>query len=150
MAKDAEPISVALPDGTKEQFAAMLRGALLPTLAVGLVASLIGLLVSPRTAWSAAMGAGLVALFFSVSLLVMRQTAHLQPFVVMSVVLASFTGKLLGLTVALFLLQDVSWLSGQALGLTTIVCTVVWLALEMRAFSRLRILVAGSPVEDGP
>jgi hypothetical protein len=41
MAKDVEPITVALPDGTKEQFAAMLRGALLPTLAVGLAASLI-------------------------------------------------------------------------------------------------------------
>jgi ATP synthase protein I len=135
------------PDDTKQQFAAMLRGALLPTIAVGALATLVGLSIGPRMAWSAALGAGLVGLFFSISLLVMRQTAHLRPSTVMAVVLATYTGKLLALTVALFVLRDVGWLSGRALGLTTIVCTVVWLAFEMRAFARLRILVAGTPVD---
>jgi ATP synthase protein I len=145
MAKDDSSTLVPPVGGTSGQFAALLRGSFGPTLAVGAVASMACLLIGPRTAWSVAVGCLLVLTFFSISLLVMRQTAHLQPIVVMSVVLATYTGKLIALTVALFALQGVQWLSGRALGLSTIACTVVWLACEMRAFTRLRVLVAGSP-----
>jgi hypothetical protein len=40
------------------------------------------------------------------------------------------------------LLRDAAWLSGQALALTINVCTVVWLAFEMRAFTRMRVFVS--------
>jgi ATP synthase protein I len=88
-------------------------------------------------------------LFFSLSLLVMRSTAHLAPTTTMAVVLATYTGKIVALGVAMVLLRDASWLDGRALALAVIACTVVWLAFEMRAFTRLRVLVApGADVAD--
>jgi hypothetical protein len=142
MAEDARPHPVSAAQ-TREQFTAMLRGSLVPTLVVGVLAvALAAVLADGRAAQSAALGAGLVVVFFSLSLLVMRQTAHLQPTAVMAVVLATYTGKILALGIAMVLLRDASWLSGQALALSIIACTVVWLAFEMRAFTRMRVLVA--------
>jgi len=60
---------------------------------------------------------------------------------VMSVVLSTYTVKIIALGLAMVLLRDASWLSGPALALTVILCTVVWLAFEMRAFTRMRVLV---------
>jgi len=79
----------------------------------------------------------------------MRQTAHLQPVAVMSVVLATYTVKIVALGVAMVVLRDASWLDGQTLALSVIACTVVWLAFEMRAFTRMRVLVAPG-LEDAP
>jgi len=137
------PVSPAEVERTRAQFAAMLRTALLPTLVVGALAVVLAaVLGDSEDVWSAVLGAALVVVFFSLSLLVMRQTAHLQPLAVMAVVLAAYTGKILALGVALILLYDASWLDGQTLAFTIIGCTIVWLACEMRAFTRLRVLVA--------
>jgi len=136
---------------SREQFSAMLRTALLPTLVTGVGAVLLAaLLGDSKQAWSAALGAALVIVFFSLSLLVMRQTAHQEPIAVMAVVLATYTGKILALGVVMIVLRDASWLSGQALALSIIACTVVWLAFEMRAFTKLRILVAPGADQPGP
>ena len=141
MAKDDRSRTTG-EDLAREQFAAMLRGSLLPTLVVALLAVVVSAFFGAQSAWSAAIGAGLVIVFFSLSLLVMRQTAHLQPVAVMSVVLATYTGKILALGVAMITLRNASWINGRALGLAIIACTVIWLGFEMRAFTRLRILVA--------
>ncbi|GAA4345851.1 hypothetical protein [Angustibacter luteus] len=143
-------VSEAEAAQTRAQFAAMLRTALVPTLVTGVGAVVLaGILGGSKAAWSAALGAALVVVFFSLSLLVMRQTAHLQPVAVMSVVLATYTGKILALGVVMIVLRDASWLDGQALALAIIACTVVWIAFEMRAFTRLRILVApGADAEE--
>lgn len=147
MAKD-DRARTAGDDLAREQFAAMLRGSLMPTLAVGLLVIVVSAFFGARSAGSAAIGAGLVIVFFSLSLLVMRQTAHLQPVAVMSVVLATYTGKIIALGIAMVTLRDASWVSGRALGLAVIACTLVWLAFEMRAFTRLRILVAPGAADE--
>lgn len=141
MAQDDRQRS-ASDDLAREQFAALLQGSVLPTVAVGVLAVVVSAFFGARPAWSAGLGAGLVVVFFSLSLLVMRQTSHLPPVTVMAVVLATYTGKILALGVAMITLHDASWISGRALGLAVIACTVVWLAFEMRAFTRLRVLVA--------
>jgi len=128
--------------GPAAAFGAMLRGSALSTLAVAALSVVVAaLLGGARGAWSSALGAGLVMVFFSLSLLVMQRTASWQPTAVMSIVLATYTAKIVALGLAMVLLRDASWLSGQALALTVIVCTVVWLAFEMRAFTRMRVLV---------
>jgi hypothetical protein len=132
-------------DGTAAQFGAMLRGSALPTIGVAVLAVVVAaILEGGKGAWSAGLGAGLVVVFFSLSLLVMQRTASWQPTAVMSVVLGTYTVKIIALGLAMVLLRDASWLSGPALALTVIVCTVVWLAFEMRAFTRMRVLVTTS------
>jgi len=136
----AVPVGV---DDTAHQFSVMLRGSALPTTAVAVVCIGVGaLLGGGKAAWSAALGAALVLVFFSLSLLVMKRTATWEPTAVMGVVLGTYTAKIIALGVAMVLLRDASWLSGQALALSIIVCTVVWLAFEMRAFTRMRVLVS--------
>ncbi len=154
MAKDDRPDtpstrSAAASGEDGAQFSAMLRGSLPPTVVAGVLAVVLAaVLGGGKDAGSAALGAGLVVVFFSLSLLVMRQTAHLQPVAVMSVVLATYTGKILALGIAMVLLRDADWVAGRALALSIIGCTVVWLAFEMRAFTRMRVLVA--PQADAP
>jgi ATP synthase protein I len=94
---------------------------------------------SPTAAWSAALGAGLVLGFFSLTLLVMRRTADLPPTTVMLVVMVTYTVKVLVLGLVMFAVRDVSWLSGYAVGVTITVCALVWLFFELRAYKRLRI-----------
>ncbi len=134
--------------GAREQFAALLSGSVWPTVVMAVVATVVGALVDVQAAWSAALGGVLVLVFFSLSLVVMRQTAHLEPTLVMAVVLAAYTAKILALALALLLLHDASWVDSRALGLAVVVCTIVWLGFEMRAFTRLRTLVAPG-IEDG-
>ena len=129
------------PARTADPFAALLRGSLLPTLLVAAAAVAGAALFGARAAWSTALGAALVIVFFSVSLLVMRRTAHAEPATAMAVVLATYTVKILALGLVLVVLRDAAWLNGRALALSVIACTLVWLATELRAFTRLRILV---------
>ncbi len=125
----------------RAQFTDLLRGSAVPTLAVGALGVLAGLPFGTAAAVSAGIGALLVVTFFALSLLVMRNTAHRPPQVVMGLVLASYTAKLLGLLVALVLLRQVDFISPRVLGISTICCTIVWLGCELRAFSRLRVPV---------
>lgn len=122
-----------------DAFAQLLRGSLFPTLAAAAVCVVVGLFASPKAAWSAALGAALVIFFFSLTLLVMKRTADLAPTTVMMVVMATYTFKVIVLGVAMYLLSDVSWVSGYAVGVSITVCALVWLFFEMRAYKRLRI-----------
>jgi ATP synthase protein I len=122
-----------------DAFAELLRGSLVPTLGAAGVCVVVGLVSSPRAAWSALFGGALVVGFFTVTLLAMRRTADLAPTTVMMVVMATYAGKVLALGVVMFLLRDVTWVSGYAVGVTITVCTLVWLFFEMRAYKRLRI-----------
>lgn len=152
MATDRRPSTSSphgAPMGTAEQFGSMLRGSALPTAAVAVVCVVVAaVLEGAKGAWSAGLGAALVVVFFALSLLVMKRTASWEPTAVMAVVLGTYTAKIIALGVAMILLRNASWLSGQALALTVIVCTVVWLAFEMRAFTRMRVLVASSGHSD--
>ena len=131
-----EPLPVAEPD---DAYTAMLRGALIPTL----VAAAIGVGVGALAGWpgvlGALVGAGLVIVFFTIGLLVMRRTARLRPDAVMGVVMITYVVKVAVLAVLLVLLKDVSWMSSRHFALTALLCTVVWLTFEVRAFTRMRI-----------
>lgn len=128
-----------------DAFGQLLRGSVLPTGVAGALSVLVGLLSGPRAGWSAAFGALLVIAFFSLTLLVMRRTADLPATTVMMVVMATYTVKVLGLGLVMFLVRDVTWVSGYAVGVTITVCTLVWLFFEMRSYRRLRIFAYDPP-----
>lgn len=129
----------ARPGAQSDAFAELLRGSLWPTLVVAAVCVGVGLVSSPKAAWSALLGAALVVGFFSLTLLVMKRTADLPPTTVMLVVMVTYTVKVLVLGLVMFAVRDVPWLSGYAVGVTITVCALVWLFFELRAYQRLRI-----------
>lgn len=126
-----------------DPYAAMLRGAAVPTAAVALVALVVaGTLRGGPGVVGAALAALVVLLFFSASLLVMRAVARSAPASVLAAALLTYVTKVGLLGLFLLLVGDATWLSGDAFALTTVACAVVWLGSEVRSFSRLRVLVA--------
>jgi len=90
---------------------------------------------------SALIGGVIVIAFFGARLVVMRRVARSNPQLVMMTALVVYTVKVILLGLALVLLSRVDGISGPALGLTVIVCAVVWLAAELRSFVKMRIPV---------
>ncbi|MEO3935946.1 hypothetical protein V3N99_04210 [Dermatophilaceae bacterium Soc4.6] len=136
-------------DAQADAFARLLRGSLIPTLVVAAGCVVVGFVSSPRAAWSAALGAGLVVGFFSLTLLAMKRTADMAPATVMMVMMATYTVKVIALGVAMFTLGRAPWVSGYAVGVTITVCALVWIAFELRAYTKLRILVF-DPAQEAP
>lgn len=127
-----------------DPYAAMLRGALVPTVfvaAVLVVAS--GVRAGGDGIAGSVLAAVVVVASFSSSLVVMRRTARSNPQSVMAAALATYTTKIGLLGLVLVLLADADWLSGTAFALTAMACAVVWLGFEVRAYSRMRTLVFG-------
>src|SRR5690348_10363683 len=83
--------SVATSDDAAEtQYAALLRGSLVPTLVAALLCVAVSVPAGPRGVAGAAFGAALVVAFFTIGLLVMRRTARLNPDAVMGVVMLTY------------------------------------------------------------
>ena len=130
------------PAATAEDpYAALLRGSLVPTAVVAALAVVVAGLSSRGALFGAVLAAVVVLVFFSASLLVMRRTARTAPRNVMAVALVTYITKvgLLGLLLVAF--KDATWLSGTAFALTALACAAVWLVAEIRAYSKVRLLV---------
>jgi len=123
------------------QYAALLRGSLVPALVAGLVCVGIALPSGSRAVAGAAFGAAVVLVFFTIGLVVMRRTARLNPDAVMGVVMLTYVLKVAALAVVLVAFKGASWLSPPHFALGALACTFVWLGFEMRAFTKLRVLV---------
>ena len=122
------------------------RGAMLPALAVTVIASVI--------AWFVEGGSGLlgallssftVAIFFSVSLLIAHFTKDANPMMTMALAMFSYFTKLLLMTVFLLAvtrLTEPDQVNRQAFGFSAIAIAFAWLAGEVRAFLRLRLTLS--------
>jgi ATP synthase protein I len=125
----------------QEHDARILRGAAVPTaiVAIPLVAG-AGLLVGSKAALGAALGVILVAAFFTVGIVVLGWAAKINPVVLMNVAIATYLAKVAALLAVLLLLGDTTLFDRRAFGLSILVAALVWIAGEVRAFSRLKIL----------
>jgi ATP synthase protein I len=129
------------------QYASLLRGSLVPTLVAALACVVIALPAGSTAVAGAAFGAALVVVFFSLGLVVMRRTARLNPDAVMGVVMLTYVLKVAALAVVLVLFRNASWLDPRYFALGALGCTFVWLGFELRAFTRLRVLVVDPPAD---
>lgn len=126
----------------QDPYRAMLRGGAVPALAAAVVAVVVaGLQVGGRGVAGSALASVVVVASFASSLLVMSRTAKVAPQLVMLVALTTYTGKVVVLGIVMVLFAGAGWLSGSAFALTAVAVAVVWLAGELRAFTRVRTLV---------
>jgi ATP synthase protein I len=124
-----------------DPYRAMLRGALVPTAAVVLVATAAGLVLGGRVLAGAALGAAVVVAFFATSLLVMSAVRHAAPEMLLAAALSVYAAKVAVLGGLVFWLRDEAWLSPTAFAVTALACAVAWLAGQVRAFTRMRLPV---------
>jgi len=118
----------------RENDAALLRGAAIPTAVVGVVAVVVGAVV-------AFLGASLVLGFFSVSALVVGRASRGSAYAAMNAALLTYTVKILVLFGLILAFKDATWFDTKVFGLTIVACTVVWTVFEVRTFGKLKMVI---------
>jgi ATP synthase protein I len=123
-----------------EPFAIMLRGAVAPSVAAGLVA--VGVFWGVRgteAGFSALLGVLLATSFFASGLAVMaRVIRDANPVLFMAVAMSVYLGQMIALFVVFLVTQGLDWVDGPAVGWTILVTAVVWQVFAMRSWRRAR------------
>jgi ATP synthase protein I len=141
----------ATPHTDRDPFAVMLRGAFLPTVAVGPVAVVVAAFVGGgKAALGAALGFVIALAFFALGLVVMRKLGSAaDPLRFLASALAVFMGQMIFLLVVIIALQDATWLDGTAFGIAVLAVALVWQVFQVIAFVRSRRLVFDAPDDSG-
>jgi ATP synthase protein I len=131
-------------------FNAMLRGALLPSIAAGLVATAV-LWVLRRSdgGLAALLGVAVAVVFFAAGLYVMKRVVGANPLSVLAGALAVYLGQIIFLGIIILVLSDARWLDGTAFGLAILVVALVWQVCQVVTFLRMRHSVYDEPSSAG-
>ncbi|MFN8097816.1 MAG: hypothetical protein U0Q21_05965 [Dermatophilaceae bacterium] len=124
-------------------FGVMLRGALVPSAACGVVTSIAyAALRGPSSGASAFMGAVVAVAFFATGMLLLsRLVRSANPFAFLAVGMAVYLGQVLALLVFMIAFRDRAWVDGPALGIAALVVTLTWQVFAIRAFRAARLPV---------
>ena len=121
----------------------MLRGALIPTLTIGLIS--LGVFTWQKGS-SGLLGAlfaeVVVILFFVVHILVSKISKNLDPMATMAIAMFSYFAKLILMGAAMFAIAKFTnpeTINRTAFGITAIALTFAWLGGEIRAYFKLRV-----------
>ncbi len=142
----ANPLTPPTASGPPARTAAsidalVLRWAGLATLAVGVVAVLIGLAVSGAGgAIGAAIAVAIVLVFFSIGQLILGSVLRNNPQMAMTVALMTYLVKLGVLFVFIILFADTTLFDTKVFAATVVVCTIAWTSAEVWVFSRTKVL----------
>lgn len=121
----------------------LLRGALIPSFAVGVIAIAIASALKGLAGFYGALLAQLVVIiFFAVHLFVSRLSTKLDPLSTFALALFSYFAKLLLLTgflIALTRLTSRESIDRASFGLTAIALTFAWLGGEIASYLKLRL-----------
>jgi hypothetical protein len=121
----------------------MLRGALMPTVIVGVLAIIIStIFVGSPGFLGALLAQFVVIIYFIVHLGVSRISRNLDPMSTMAMAMFSYFTKLLLVGVFLYLVSTLTpreSLNRTSFGVTAIVLTLTWLGGEIASYTKLRI-----------
>ncbi|HUP99044.1 MAG TPA: hypothetical protein VM093_01150 [Aeromicrobium sp.] len=119
----------------------VLKSAAIPTLAVGVVAVVVALLLSgAKGALGAAIGIALVAVFFSISVIAVSYAARVSPQIMAIVAMVSYLIKVVAIMAMLAAFGDTTAWNSKAFAWSVVVGTLVWTAFEVRAFIKTKML----------
>lgn len=121
----------------------LLRGALIPSFAVGVVAIAIATALQGKAGFfGSLLSQFVVVIFFAVHLFVSRISTKLDPLSTFALALFSYFAKLLLLTgflIALTHLTSRETIDRASFGLTAIALTFAWLGGEIASYLKLRL-----------
>jgi fructose-specific phosphotransferase system IIC component len=122
---------------------ALLRGALLPTLAVGVISIALSTWLKGSAGFVGALLAQFVVLiFFATNIGTARLTRDLDPVMTMSIAMFSYMAKVLLLGVFLWLITTfvpADACDRKAFALSAVAATFAWLGGEIRAYLALKL-----------
>ncbi|MEV4075718.1 hypothetical protein ACGFJC_30845 [Nonomuraea fuscirosea] len=119
----------------------VLKSAAIPTLAVGVVAVVVALLAAGgKGALGAGIGALLVGIFFSISVVAVSYAARVSPQMMAIAAMLSYLVKVVVIMLVLSVFGDTTAWNSRAFAWTVVVCTLVWTGFEVRAFIKTKML----------
>ncbi|WP_198679513.1 hypothetical protein [Thermomonospora amylolytica] len=128
--------------------ARILRGAALPTGVAGVVAIVVGTLISGvEGALGAALGTVVAIAFFGISVVAVGYAAKISPQLMFTAAMASYLVKILAMFVLIALFQDATAFDPQVFGYSILALTVVWIAAEIRVTLRAKTTYVDDPAE---
>lgn len=131
-------------------FAAMLRGALVPSLvAAPLVVIALWVARGSRGGLAALLAVVVTIAFFAGGLAVMKRVTNANPLSLLAGALAVYLGQVLFLGIVIISLSSASWLDGTAFGIAALAITLVWQVGQVVAFVRMRKSVYDAPASPG-
>lgn len=131
-------------------FAAMLRGALVPSLvAAPLVVIALWAAGGSRGGLAALLAVVVTIAFFAGGLAVMKRVTNANPLSLLAGALAVYLGQVLFLGIVIISLSRASWLDGTAFGIAALAITLVWQVGQVVAFVRMRKSVYDAPASPG-
>ena len=121
----------------------MMKGALIPSLVVGVIALIVATWVKGNSGLYGALLAQLVVLvFFLVNIGVASMTKNVDPIATMAFAMFSYFSKILILGAMMFAIgkfTNDSDINRMSFGLSAIALTFAWLGGEIRAYLKLRL-----------
>jgi ATP synthase protein I len=130
----------------------VLRVSIPVTIAVGVLAAVIGALVASdagKAVLGAVIGTAIVVVFFTVGQLVVGAVLRSNPQMAMTVALMVYLLKIGALLVFIVLFQGTTAFDTKAMALTVLACTLAWTAAELWVFTRTKVLYV-DPSQGGP
>jgi hypothetical protein len=121
----------------------MMKGALVPSMIVGIIAIVIATLIKGSSGlYGALLAQAVVLVFFLVNIGVASITKNADPIATMALAMFSYFSKILILGAMMFVIgkfTDNSVIHRMSFGLTAIALTFAWLGGEIRAYLRLKL-----------
>lgn len=131
----------------------VLRVSIPVTVAVGIVAAVIGYLVAAdpgKALLGAAIGTVIVVAFFTVGQVVVGAVLRSAPQMAMSVALMVYLLKIGVLFVFIILFQGTTAFDTKVFALTIVACTLAWTIAEVWIFARTKVLYVDPQQERPP
>lgn len=127
----------------KDPNVVMMKGALIPSLVVGVIGVIVATLVKGSAGLYGALLAQLVVLvFFLVNIAVASMTKNVDPIATMAFAMFSYFSKILILGAMMFAIgkfTNDSDINRMSFGLVAIALTFAWLGGEIRAYLKLKL-----------
>jgi len=116
------------------------RAGALTALAAAVMVALSAAVVGVKGLIGALVGVGIVTVFFGISVLVVGRAARVSPQAMMVAAMITYLVKIVALAVVVSTIHSTTAFSTRTLGLTAIVCILVWSATQVIVTLKLKML----------
>jgi ATP synthase protein I len=116
------------------------RAGALTAVAAAIMVAVSAALAGVKGLYGALIGVALVTVFFGVSVLVVGRAARISPQAMMVAAMVTYVVKIVALAIVVSMLHGMTAFSDRSLGLTAIVCILVWCAAQAVIAIKIKML----------
>jgi ATP synthase protein I len=123
------------------------RSAALTAVVAAIMVGVSAPIAGGKGVFGALIGAGIVTVFFGISVVVVGRAARVSPQVMMAAALASYVVKIIAFMVVLIVLQKSTGFSDRTLGFTALACILTWSVAQVVTAVRLKLPYVDTSLE---